>query len=98
MDRERALRIVYDTIDIVNQQLPAAKRLRKSPETVILGTGGSLDSLGIITFVIALEEKVGETFGTSIQLLDEQMLVEDSPFHQVGSLADYITTRVERPT
>ena len=60
MDRERALDLIYETIDIVNQQLPAARRLARSPETVIVGPGGSLDSLGIVTFVLALEEKAGD--------------------------------------
>ena len=69
------------------------KRLHKSPDTVIVGAGGSLDSLGIVTFVILLEEKVGEAFGTTVQLLDEQMLVEDSPFQSIGALTHYIATR-----
>jgi len=93
MDHEQALQIVYDAIDVVNQQLPASRRLHKSPDTVIVGAGGSLDSLGIVTFVILLEEKVGEAFGTTVQLLDEQMLVEDSPFQSIGALTRYIATR-----
>ena len=93
MDHDQALRIVYDAIDVVNQQLPASKRLHKSPDTVIVGAGGSLDSLGIVSFVILLEEKVGEAFGTTVQLLDEQMLVEDSPFQSIGTLTHYIATR-----
>lgn len=93
MDHEQVLRIVYDAVDVVNQQLPASKRLDKSPDTVIVGAGGSLDSLGIVTLVILLEEKVGEALGTTVQLLDEQMLVEDSPFQSIGALAHYIATR-----
>ena len=93
MDHDEALRIVYDAIDVVNRQLPASKRLHKSPDTVIVGAGGSLDSLGIVTFIILLEEKVGEAFGTTVQLLDEQILVEDSPFQSIGALTHYIATR-----
>jgi hypothetical protein len=90
MDRDRALHLVYETIDVVNQQLPAAKRLRKSPDTVIAGTGGALDSLGIVTFVITLEDKVGEVTGTSVQLLERDVLVEGSPLRTVSALTDYI--------
>ena len=93
MDHDEALRIVYDAIDVVNQQLPASKRLPKSPDTIIAGAGGALDSLGIVTFVILLEEKLGEAFGTTVQLLDEQMLAEDSPFQSIGTLTHYIATR-----
>ena len=90
MDRDRALRIVYDTIDVVNRQLPATKRLKKSPETVIAGAGGALDSLGIVNFVITLEDKVGEATGASVQLLERDVLVEGSPLQSVGALTDYI--------
>ena len=93
MDHERALRIVYEAIDVVNQQLPAARRLRKSPNTVIIGAGGALDSLGVVNFVITLEDKVAEAIGTTVQLLDQQMLVDDSPLQTVGALTDYIATR-----
>jgi hypothetical protein len=93
MNHEQAQRIVYDAIDIVNQQLPAARRLAKSPDTVIAGTGGPLDSLGIINFVVTLEDKVSEAIGTPIQLLDLEMLTERSPFHTVGALTRYIATR-----
>ena len=93
MDHDEALKVVYDAIDVVNRQLPASKRLHKSPDTIIVGAGGSLDSLGIVTLVVLVEEKVGEALGTTIQLLDEQMLVEDSPFQSIGTLTRYIATR-----
>ena len=93
MEHTEALRIVYDTIDVMNRQLPAARRLLKSPDTVIVGADGLLDSLGIVNFVITLEEKVGEAVGATVQLLDDDMLVEGSPFQTVGRLTAYIATR-----
>jgi len=93
MDEEAARRLVYDAIDIVNRQLPAAKRLRKAPETIIVGAGGALDSLGVVNFVIAVEEQVADATGAAVQLLDETMLGDGSPFHTVGSLARHIAAR-----
>src|SRR4029077_730136 len=76
MDRELPQRIVYEPIYVVNQQLPASKRLRKSPATVIAGPGGALDSLGLVTFVITLEDKVGEAVGAGGRLLDPDLSAE----------------------
>ena len=91
MERDHALRIVYETIDVVNRQLPAARRLRKGPDTVLVGVAGSLDSLGIVNFIVTLEEKVGEVLGAPIQLLDDTMLVEESsPFRTVATLTSYL--------
>jgi hypothetical protein len=42
--------------------------------------------------VILVEEKSAR-LGTTVQLLDEQMLVEDSPFQSIGALAHYRDSR-----
>jgi acyl carrier protein len=94
IDYARALGLVYDTIDVVNRQLPAARRLRKAPDTVIAGAGGALDSLGFVNFVLALEEKVAAVAGAPVALLDEDMLVEQSPLRTVESVSRYIAARV----
>ena len=93
MDEEAARRLFYGAIDIVNRQLPAAKRLQKAPETIIVGEGGALDSLGVVNFVIAVEEEFADATGAAVQLLDENMLGDGSPFRTVGSLARYIAAR-----
>jgi hypothetical protein len=95
MEEEAARRLVYEAIDAVNQQLPATRFLRKSPDTIIVGAGGSLDSLAFVNFVIALEEKVTQATGTTVLLLDENMAAEDGPFHTADSLARHIASRLE---
>ena len=92
MDRERALALIYETIDVVNQQLPATQRLARDPATVVVGAGGSLDSLGIVNFVLALEEKSEDALGSSVQLLKPEWLAPDGPFHTVDRLATLLTT------
>jgi acyl carrier protein len=97
MDRERALELIYEAIDVVNQQLPATQRLPRDPATVIVGTGGSLDSLGIVNFLLALEEKTGDALGRSVQLLMPEWLgADDGPFQTVERLATHLT--MLRPT
>jgi len=50
MEQDQAFRLVCESIDVVNRQLPSSRRLQKDPRTVIAGSGGSLDSLGLINF------------------------------------------------
>jgi D-alanine--poly(phosphoribitol) ligase subunit 2 len=93
MDRERALQLIYDTFDEVNRQLPAARRLDRNPATVIVGAGGVLDSLGVVTFVLAIEEKSADALGHSVQLLKPEWLtIDDGPLHTVERLAAHLTT------
>jgi hypothetical protein len=93
MQREQALQLVYDAIDIVNRQLPAARRLAKSRETIIIGPSGSLDSLGIVNFVITLEERAGAVLSKPVELLDGTALIDEhSPFQTVDTLARFLET------
>jgi hypothetical protein len=91
MQYEQALQIVYDAVDAVNQQLPQARRLAKSPDTIIVGPSGSLDSLGIINLIIALEERASDALGAAVQLLDDTAVINaDGPFRSVDSLARHL--------
>jgi hypothetical protein len=88
MRRDQALQAVYDAIDVVNRQLPEARRLAKSPDTIIVGPSGSLDSLGIVNLVLAIEERASELLGRPVELLDDTAFVDaNGPFRSVGSLA-----------
>jgi hypothetical protein len=91
MHLDQALRLVYDAIDAVNPQLPASRRLAKAPETVIVGPSGVLDSLGIINFLLALEERASDAAGGAVQLLDDpSTLMDQERFRTVGALARHL--------
>lgn len=94
MHRDDALKIIYDAIDTVNRQQPEPQRLPKSPETVIVGPSGRLDSLGIVNLILAIEDRAHEWTGIPIRLLDEGSLIDDNgPFRDVGALARLLETR-----
>ena len=98
MGHDQALQVIYDAIDVVNRQLPQARRLTKSPATVIVGPSGTLDSLGIVNFVLAVEERAGEVAGAPVRLLDEgAMLDENGPFRDVNTLAAFLESAERSP-
>jgi len=93
MHRDQALAIVYGAIDAVNRQQPAAQRLPKSPDAIIVGPSGRLDSLGIVNLILAIEERALDAIGEPVRLLDEGSLIdEDGPFRNVESLARLLET------
>lgn len=58
----------------------------------LYGGDGKLDSIALVSFIVAIEEKVEENFGVSVILADEKaMSRRTSPFTSVGFLTDYIT-------
>jgi hypothetical protein len=90
-----ALDLIFEVIDEVNGQLPPDSRLEKAPETVVVGEGGVLDSLGVTNFLITLEEKVSTASGQSISLLRDDFLSgEDDTLRTVATINEYILNSI----
>ena len=82
---------IYRAIDWINEELPADRKVIKSPETLLLGPSSVLDSMQFVTLVVTTEREIQETFGVALTLADERALsMKASPFRSVQSLADYI--------
>ena len=90
VDRERILRLVYESIDEVNRQFAQPQRLAKTPDTRLLGDGGQLDSLGFVNLVAAIEERCEATFGVSVSLTSGSQDSADDRFDSVASVTDYL--------
>jgi len=89
---QRVLECIYAAIDEANLE-GLDPPMGKAPETPVHGNGSNLDSLGLINFVVAVEENVEQAFGVSIVLGDERALdLQPSPFDSVAALADYVET------
>jgi hypothetical protein len=93
-DSVAILAFVYDCVDDLNKQLPAELRLAKTPQTVLVGEDGALDSLSLITLLASLEEKLGKA-GMRVSLIDDPALGEPAgPFHNLESLTAKIAAEV----
>lgn len=58
--------------------------------TPLFGRQGLLDSLGLVTLVVAVEQAIEDELGVSVSLADQRALSQHaSPYRTVGALADY---------
>ena len=90
-ENEKILGALYRAVDDVNQQQPEGRKLEKSPETLLYGKGAVLDSLGLVTLVVAAEQTLDEDFGRTVTLANEKAFSQkNSPFRTIASLAEYI--------
>lgn len=88
--RKAAIELIFDVIDELNEQFPE-RQLEKSTNTQLLGEGSALDSLGLVSLIVNVEEKIEQRFGCSVTLVDERaMSLSHSPFRTVETFADYI--------
>lgn len=91
MTKEDILKTIFSAVDEVNLQLPEEQRIKKDAHAVIYSENGGLDSLGLVNFIVILEEKVGDSFGKTPALANEKtMSLQDSPFRNADLLSDHI--------
>lgn len=65
--------------------------------TILFGEGGIIDSMGLVSLTIAIEERIDEEHNITITLADEKAMSQTrSPFRSVGSLADYLKELIDK--
>lgn len=88
---DRTYKVLFSAVDQLNQELPAGQRLTKTPQTVVLGSGGKLDSLSVVNLLMLTEQKLEDEFNFPVSLADERaMSQERSPFRTLATMAGYI--------
>jgi acyl carrier protein len=59
-------------------------------DTRLFGEGGLLDSMALVSLVIAVEQAVEEKYDATVALADEKALSQrSSPYRTIGTLAAY---------
>lgn len=87
----RILKIIYDAVDVINNHRQKEQQLEKSTETVLFGRASKLDSLGLVSLIVEIEQSIEDEFDVSITIADERaMSQKHSPFKTISTLADYI--------
>lgn len=86
----QVLEIIWNTyIETVSKAMKPETEAKK--EIRLFGPGAELDSLGLVTLLLDVEQQVNDQLGVSISLMDERAMSQNkSPFRTIGTLADYI--------
>ena len=96
MDRDVVVREIYQAIGRINELRNPDDRIACSEETVLYGSGGVLDSLGLVSLIMDVEQAINEYSGTSLVLADAQAMAQrHNPFRDVRSLVDYVMSRLK---
>lgn len=83
----------------INTQAPLLSDpidMSQGDATPLFGGGGTLDSLGLVTLILTIEEMVETQMGVAITMVSEKaMSARRSPFATIGSLAEFIATLIQ---
>lgn len=95
----KMLGLIYTCALELNKQLPEERRLKCDEGTVLVGDSGALDSLGLITLTVNVEQQIG-ALGMQCSVMDELMNDHDAdahPFASMGSMAHWLTVQTTDP-
>jgi acyl carrier protein len=86
--RQRITAIAVQCLD--DEELQHEIPLEDLSEVKLLGSRAICDSLGLVSYVVALEGQINDRFDTQIALMSERaMSQERSPFRNLEALIDY---------
>jgi hypothetical protein len=67
-----------------------------TPDTLLFGPNGLLDSIALVSFVLDVEMAIQDASGLAVTLADERAMSQKrSPFRQVSSLAEYASILIQ---
>ena len=94
MNRSQIQSIVLDALRMTNQAREDDQQLTVSPDAPLFGSGGQLDSMGLVALIIDIEEALSEAGYNMILTNERAMSGTRSPFKDVPSLVAYIEDRL----
>lgn len=87
---------LFSAIDQANALFPPDKQVERSLDAGLYGgTAGVLDSIQLVSLIVAVEENIQEAFGVAVQLSTAKAFSQkNSPFRTVRSLAEFAQSLV----
>ena len=66
-----------------------------NPDTKLFGSDGALDSMGLVTLIVAVEQAIEDKYDDAVALADEKALSQQrSPYRTVTTLAEYAASQL----
>ncbi len=90
MDKSDIFKTILAAIEMANYARADDAKIPVTENTLLYGDNGHLDSMGLVAFLIEIEEALMDR-EIQVSLSDERAMSQSrSPFRSVDALADYI--------
>jgi hypothetical protein len=91
MDRSALIDLVIATVQDYCTTAPIANGAPVGPSTRLFGPKGVLDSLGLVSVVVEMEQRIRDEHRIDVSLMDDRAMSQThSPFRTPETLAGYI--------
>jgi len=88
--KEKLVEMIMEVAEELNaeQEIEIGEKLQV--DTPLFGEEGLLDSMGLVSLIIAVEQAIEERMDAQVSLADEKALSQaNSPYRSIDSLAEY---------
>ena len=87
---KKLVALVINIANELNEQLENKIPVELGINAPLYGCEGSVDSLGLVSLIVDVEQGIEDEFGISLVLADEKAMSQKrSPFRTIGTLVDY---------
>jgi hypothetical protein len=91
MDRDKIKSMVLECLREAALEMDDARDLKIDGQLKLFGRDGLFDSLGLVSFLVDMEDKLADELDLDLSLSDEKALSAHSgPFRSADSFVDYI--------
>jgi acyl carrier protein len=89
---DRSIELIQNSLDNLQESGMLAEKVSVNLDTVLLGVGATLDSLGFVTFVTDLEDRLTRELGREVFFVldDIQDFNITNPFLSASVFANYM--------
>ena len=96
VERSAAIELIYAALKEVMDQAGVPAPAALTEDTVIVGKDAALDSLGVVSLIVEVEQALEQKHDVSVTLAsDKAMSAKNSPFRTVGVLADHVLETIK---
>jgi D-alanine--poly(phosphoribitol) ligase subunit 2 len=93
--KEKIMALVIAAAEQVDEDHRVSSEGELNADTRLFGAGSLLDSLGLVTLIVELEQAIQEQMNVIVSLADEKALSQErSPFRTIGTLAEYAAEQI----
>ena len=90
-EKDKIVVEIQATVDELNELLDDSEKVDKNLETELFGQNSPLDSMGLVNFVVTLEERLASNLGLNVQLANSELMSSsDTPVKSISELAVFI--------
>ena len=92
LNKNEVYKIIKESLNKLNNQGLNDYEMQNNLNDDLFGGSSPLDSLGLVSFLVIIEQSIENKFGINITIADEKAFsLTNSPFKKISSLVDYLS-------